>query len=54
MQSTDGICVMTQTSPTRMTSNIYVSANHVIPGKYYFDCNTEDGAVVPTEVVVCK
>jgi len=53
-QSTNGICIDTQTTPTNIRSNLYFRLEHVAIGKYYFDCHTEDGAVFPAEVVACK
>ena len=53
-QSTNGICMDTQTTPTSVRSNLYFRLKQLAAGKYYFDCHTEDGAVFPAEVVVCK
>ena len=53
-QSTDGICVDTQTTPIHMRSDLYFRLERVAIGKYYFDCHTEDGAVFPVEIVACK
>ena len=44
----------TQTTPTSIRSNLYFRLEWLAAGKYYFDCPTEDGAVFPAEVVVCK
>ena len=47
----------TQTPPTGISSILYLSLDphdNLTIGKYYFDCHMEDGAVFPTEVVVCK